>query len=185
MGFFRNTLRWIGRNPKEVVRSCDVAPHTVTFTYDDSTDYKSVAGGICAIFCGLFIATVFILNFVEVMNKQTINSVEVRKVSPDSANASLPLRRGMMFAIGVEQLDFRYEKIFDIKFSRTMKVQKPRNQSEIRRTDEVTLVPCTLKVWQDLGLEQFYESYSMNQMLCPDPTEIMKLSDDRGYRLEI
>jgi hypothetical protein len=91
----------------------------------------------------------------------------------------------MLFAIGVEELDFRYEKIFDLRFSRTLKFSKPRNKTETVRMDQVKLVPCTPQPWADLGLLQFYESYSMNQMLCPDPSEIMRLSEDRGYRLEI
>ncbi len=65
---------------------------------------------------------------------------------------SIPLKRGMMFAIGIEQLDFRYEKVFDLTFSRTNKITKPRNQTEIRRSDEVKLVPCTAKTWDDLEL---------------------------------
>jgi hypothetical protein len=64
----------------------------------------------------------------------------------------MPLRRGMMFAIGVEQLDLRYENIFDFTFSRTNKFMKPRNQTEIRKGDEVKLVPCTRSVWLSLGL---------------------------------
>jgi hypothetical protein len=104
-------------------------------------------------------------------------------VDPEAATVTMPLKRGMMFAIGVEQLDFRYEKVFDLTFSRTIKFTKPRNQTEIRTSVEVKLVPCTPKAWEDLGLGQFYDQYSMNQMLCPDPNEIMRLSEERGYRL--
>ena len=73
-------------------------------------------------------------------------------MAPEAGNVSIPLKRGMMFAIGIEQLDFRYEKVFDLRFSRTNKFMKPRNQTEIRRGREVKLVPCTAKTWDDLEL---------------------------------
>ena len=117
------------------------------------------------------------MSLVDVFNKDTINAIELRKVTPEAGNVTMPLKRGMMFAIGVEELDFRYENIFNLRFSRTMKYTKPRNMTEIRRKEEVKLVPCTAKVWDDLDLGEFFEKYSLNQMLCPDPNEIMKLSE--------
>ena len=74
-----------------------------------------------------------------------------------------------MFAIGVEELDLRYEKAFNFRLSRIYQENMPRNRTRMRREKEIKLVPCTPNAWHRLGLSNEYDLYSINQMFCPEP----------------
>jgi hypothetical protein len=128
---------------KEKIISCDRAPHSASFTYDKKSGYQSLLGGFCGLLVFMILGALFLSNLLKIVDKSEINATVKRKVDPEGADVSMPLKRGMMFAIGVEQLDLRYEKIFNFRFSRTKKFVKTRNQTEIRREEEVRLVPCT------------------------------------------
>jgi hypothetical protein len=80
-------------------------------------------------------------------SEDSIIAVREDKIVPVNNTAPIRLDQGTMFAIGIEELDLRYEKAFTFRLNRMQIEKRSRSITEKVNTGTVTLVPCTKTVW--------------------------------------
>jgi hypothetical protein len=140
--------KWFGN----YIASKDTAPKNVGFKYNSKFEFKTVTGGFFTLLGKFLIYSFSIFLILKVWKMEEILSVETRDTDLNAANVSIPVGKGMIFAIGVRELDLRYERIFDFKLSRIKETTIDRNLTKIEIIEKVDLVPCTKKDWDLNGL---------------------------------
>jgi hypothetical protein len=63
----------------------------------------------------------------DIINGDYVDELIQYENYPEASNVSIPLTKAFMFAIGVNELDLRYERIFKFKLTRTVDFAGPRN----------------------------------------------------------
>lgn len=151
------------------LKTLDSQPQQVGFQFKQDYTNKSKTGAICTcIMLAVIIITIYPI-ISDIIKGDYLNEVVKYENYPEASDVSVPLTKAFMFAVGIKELDLRYERIFKFKLTRTFNFAGTRNLTERISQQEVHLYPCTLKAWNDLGLSSHYNSYKIEQMLCPDP----------------
>jgi len=66
----------------------------------------------------------------DIIKGDYLNEVVKYENYPEASDVSVPLTKAFMFAVGIKELDLRYERIFKFKLTRTFNFAGTRNLTE-------------------------------------------------------